>query len=248
MSLDAKRNIWGDAPASSSVTMNVGLRNYMLKVYNYMASGLALTGLIAMLVARSPEVLSLFYLQTPRGGSFTGLGFVVMFLPVVLAFTLSLGINRMKASTAQALFWFYAGINGVAFSYLFQVYTGTSIAEIFFITAISFLGLSIYGYTTKRDLTAFGSFLIMGLFGLVIASVVNIFIRSAAIQFIGSVLGVLIFAGLTAFDTQKIKEIYWEGDDSESASKKAVLGALTLYLDFINMFLMLLRLFGDRRD
>jgi FtsH-binding integral membrane protein len=154
----------------------------------------------------------------------------------------------MRASTAQGLFWLYAGLMGVSLSSIFLVYTGASITRVFFITSASFAGLSLYGYTTKRNLSAFGTFLVMGLWGLMIAMLVNMFIASSALQFVISIAGVGIFAGLTAWDTQKIKEMYYVADDSETAGKKAVMGALTLYLDFINLFMMLLRLMGDRRD
>jgi FtsH-binding integral membrane protein len=154
----------------------------------------------------------------------------------------------MKASTAQALYWVYAALMGVSLSSIFLVYTGASITRVFFISAASFAGLSLYGYTTKKNLSAFGSFLIMGLIGILIAGLVNMFLQSSMLYFIISVAGVLIFAGLTAYDTQKIKDMYWSGDGHEIASKKAVMGAFTLYLDFINLFIMLLRLFGDRRD
>jgi len=248
MAFDTQRNSWtcGQAEAAQ---IDVGLRDYMLRVYNYMASGLALTGVAAYLVANTPALYELFFQVGPRGGAApTPLGWVAMIAPLIMVFGLSMGINRMRASTAQGLFWVYAGLMGISLSSIFAVYTGVSITRTFFITAASFGGLSLMGYTTKRDLTGFGSFLIMGLFGLVIASVVNIFLASSMMQFIISVAGVLIFAGLTAYDTQKIKEMYWQSDDSETASKKAVMGALTLYLDFINLFILLLRFVGDRRD
>ena len=168
--------------------------------------------------------------------------------PIGLVLAMSFGIARMRASTAQGLFWLYAGLMGISLSTIFLVYTGASITRVFFITAASFAGLSLWGYTTQRNLSAFGTFLVMGLWGLIIASVVNMFVASSALQFVISVVGVLVFAGLTAWDTQKIKEMYFVADSSEIAGKKAVMGALTLYLDFINLFIMLLRLFGDRRD
>ncbi len=159
---------------------------------------------------------------------------------------LSFGINRMKASTAQLLFWLFAGVMGLSLSHIFLTFTGVSIARVFFITAATFAGMSLYGYTTKRDLSGLGSFLFMGLIGIILASIVNIFIGSSMMQFVISVIGVLVFVGLTAYDTQQIKEMYNELDGSEVAGKKAIMGALRLYLDFINMFLFLLRFMGSR--
>jgi hypothetical protein len=219
--------------------IDVGLRQYMLGVYNYMASALALTGITAYAVAMSPALMQTLY------GS--GLVWVVMLAPLGFVFALSFGVNRMKASTMQALFWAFAVAMGLSLASIFIVYTGTSIARVFFITAGTFAAMSLYGYTTKRDLSGFGSFLFMGLIGIIIASVVNMFLASSALEFAISVIGVLVFVGLTAYDTQRIKELYLEADSSEVATKKSVMGALTLYLDFINLFIMLLRLFGARR-
>jgi FtsH-binding integral membrane protein len=248
MAFDAQRNVWG-ATTAGATQVDAGLRRYMLRVYNYMASGLALTGLVAAFVANTPALMSLFYAVSANGRmGMTGLGWLAVLSPVGLVLALSFGIARMQASTAQLLFWLYAGLNGISLSTIFIVYTGASIASVFFITASSFLALSLYGYTTRRSLSGFGSFLIMGLFGVMIASVVNMFLHSAALNFVFSVVGVLVFAGLTAYDTQKIKDMYWQGDGSEMAGKKSVMGALTLYLDFINLFILLLRLFGDRRN
>ena len=248
MAFETERSTWVQGRASAA-EIDVGLRQYMLRVYNYMASGLALTGIFAALVANTPALRELFFQVGPYGGaSPTPLGWVAIIAPLGLVMAFSFGLARMQASTAQALFWLYAGLMGISLSSIFMVYTATSITRVFFITAASFAGLSLYGYTTQRSLSAFGSFLVMGLWGLVIASLVNIFLASSMLTFIMSVAGVLIFAGLTAYDTQKIKEMYWVGDGGEVAAKKAVMGALTLYLDFINLFLMLLRFFGDRRD
>jgi FtsH-binding integral membrane protein len=171
---------------------------------------------------------------------------VFVLAPVALVFFLSFRIQAMRAATAQAVFWIYAALNGVAFSTLGLVYSGNSITRVFFISAATFGALSLWGYTTKRDLSGWGSFLFMGLIGIIIASLVNLFMASTALQFVISVVGVLVFAGLTAYDTQSIKEMYLEADDSETMSKKILMGALRLYLDFINLFLMLLRLFGNR--
>ena len=246
MAFDTGRRAWTQ---TQTVTYDVGLRQYMLKVYNLMASGLALTGIVAAIVANSEAMQALFFQVMPNGGvGMTGLGWLALIAPVVMVFALSMGISRMQASTAQGLFWAYAALMGVSLAPIFLVYTGESVARVFFITAASFGSLSLYGYTTKKDLTGFGSFLIMGLFGLIIASVVNIFLASSAMQFVISVAGVLIFAGLTAYDTQKIKQTYWAGNGQEGAAKSAIMGALTLYLDFINLFIMLMRLLGDRRN
>jgi len=248
MAWNTERNAWvGGAAAAAEI--DAGLRQYMLRVYNYMASGVALTGLIAALVANTPAVAELFFQVGYRGHvGLTGLGWLAVIAPIGIVLAISFGFARMSAQTAQTLYWVYAGLMGISMANIFFVYTGTSIARVFFITAASFAGLSLYGYTTKRNLSAFGSFLIMGLVGIMIASLVNIFLHSSAIYFVTSVLGVLIFAGLTAYDTQKIRDMYWQGDGYEVASKKAVMGALTLYLDFINLFIMLLRFFGDRRE
>jgi hypothetical protein len=248
MAFETQRTTWTRAQADGAL-VDVGLRQYMLRVYNYMASGLALTGITAALVANTPALWQLLFQAGPRGGvGMTGLGWIVTLAPLGLVLALSFGLNRMRASTAQTLFWVYAGLMGLSLSSLFLVYTGASITRVFFITAASFAGLSLWGYTTKRDLTGFGSFLIIGLFGMIIASLVNMFLASTTMQFVISVGGVLIFAGLTAYDTQKIKEMYWEADDAEVASKKSVMGALALYLDFINLFILLLRFMGDRRQ
>ena len=236
----------------SAAEIDEGLRAYMLTVYNYMASALALTGLAAYVTANTQAMYSLLYTfaQTPDGGvvltGMTGVGYVAMFAPLGLVFFLSMRINKMQASTAQMVFWIYAGLVGVSLASILFQYTGTSIAKTFFVTAAAFGALSMYGYTTKKNLSGMGSFLIMGLFGLIIASVVNMFMQSSAMEFIISIVGVLIFAGLTAYDTQKIKLMYLESDHSETAKKKAIMGALSLYLDFLNMFLFLLRFMGNR--
>lgn len=236
----------------SAAEIDEGLRAYMLTVYNYMASALALTGLAAYVTANTQALYSLLYTfaQTPDGQvvltGMTGLGYVAMFAPLGLVFFLGFGINRMQASTAQMVFWIYSALVGVSLASILFQYTGMSIAKTFFVTAAAFGGLSLYGYTTKKNLSGMGSFLIMGLFGLIIASIVNIFMQSSAMEFVISVAGVLIFAGLTAYDTQKIKLMYLQGEHSETATKKAIMGALALYLDFINMFLFLLRFMGNR--
>lgn len=216
-----------------------GLRDYMLRVYNYMASGLALTGIVAYLGYRSD-----FYAAI--AGS--PLIWVVMLAPLGVVFYLSARIHSISFSSAQTWFWVYAGLVGLSLSGIFYVYSGVSITRVFFITSGMFGAVSLYGYTTRQDLTGFGSFLFMGLIGVVIASVVNIFLASSALHFAISVIGVLVFTGLTAYDTQKIKEIYAESDGHEVAGKKSIMGALALYLDFLNLFLMMLRLMGGNRE
>jgi FtsH-binding integral membrane protein len=226
-----------------AAAVDAGLRAYMLRVYNYMAIGVALTGVAAwityQMVLSNPALR-----QTLFGGP---VYLVLLLAPLGLVFFLSFRIQRLQPATAQALFFFYAALLGVSLTPVFIVYTGASIARVFFISAASFGALSLYGYTTQRDLSPFGSFLIMGLFGIILASLVNIFLASSALQFVISVVGVMVFAGLTAWDTQQIKEMYDVNDDGTVAGRKAIMGALRLYLDFINLFLMLLRLFGDRR-
>jgi FtsH-binding integral membrane protein len=238
MAIEAQRRPY--AGTAAGVDYDVGLRRYMLNVYNYMASGLALTGIVAYVVGNSPA------LYEPIFG--TPLKWVVMLAPLGFVFFLSFRVDKIKASTAQALFWVFAAVMGLSLASIFLVFTGMSIARVFFITAGTFAGMSLYGYTTKRDLTRMGSFLFMGLIGIILASLVNMFIGSTALQFAISVIGVLVFVGLTAYDTQNIKEMYSEHHDGESLSKLAIMGALRLYLDFINLFMMLLQLFGNRRD
>lgn len=234
-----------------------GLRAYMLGVYNYMAFGLAITGVLALATAyfATTQDPSQAVATLGNGTMLTQLGYmlygsplkwVVMLAPLAMVFFLSFKIQSMSASTAQTTFWVYAALMGLSLSSIFLVYTGGSIARVFFITAASFGALSLFGYTTKKDLSGWGSFLFMGLIGIIIASLVNIFLASSALQFAISVIGVLVFAGLTAYDTQQIKEMYHAGDGSEVARKKSIMGALRLYLDFINLFLMLLQLFGNR--
>ncbi len=233
---------------AAAAEIDVGLREYMLRVYNYMASGLALTGIIAYMSANTPAIINLLYAPGPNGViQPTMLAWVVMFSPLAFILVLNFGVNKMKASTMQAVFWGFSAVMGLSLSNIFLTYTGVSIARVFFITSGTFAGMSLYGYTTKRDLSGFGSFLMMGLIGVIIASVVNMFLQSAAMQFVISVIGVLVFVGLTAYDTQKIKSLYLQSDGHEVATKKALMGAVTLYLDFINMFLLLLQLFGNRR-
>lgn len=223
---------------AGTVPLDAGLRSYMLSVYNYMASGVLLTGIVALLFARSGYAQQV--MMTP-------LRYVIIFAPLAFVMVLSFGINRLRTSTAQALFWAFAIAMGLSLSTIFLVYTGTSIAQTFFATAAAFAGLSLFGYTTQRNLSAFGTFLIMGVVGLLVAMLINLFLQSTAVQLAISVIGVLLFAALTAYDTQKIKNVYFQVQGSEFIGKSVVMGALTLYLDFINMFTFLLQLMGNRR-
>jgi len=232
------------------VAIDAGLRAYMIRVYNYMTAGVALTGLVAWFTFSAAVTQTGAGLElTPFGHTLFGspLMWVVILAPLGLVMVMSFGINRLSPATALALFFVYSGLLGLSLASIFLVYTGASITRVFFISAATFGAMSLYGYTTQRDLTGFGSFLFMGLIGIIIASLVNIFLHSSGLDWIISVLGVLIFVGLTAYDTQNIKELYSPMDDGTTAGRKAVMGALRLYLDFINLFLMLLRIFGDRR-
>ena len=219
--------------------IDVGLRAYMQKVFGLMGMGTAITGLVAFFTANSPTLLNIVY--------GTGLRYVVFLAPFAFILVLSFGIHKMRAATAQMVFWAFSAVMGLSLASVFLVYTGESIVSTFFVSSATFFGMALYGYTTKRDLTGWGSFLFMGLLGLIVASVVGLFVQSSALQFAISVVGVLVFTGLTAYDTQKIKESYYAHDDAETAGKKAIWGALELYLDFINLFLYLLRFIGDRR-
>ena len=221
-----------------SAARDVGLRSYMLKVYNYMASGVLLTGIVALLFANSGMAAQV--MATP-------LRWLVILAPLGFVFAMSFGVNRMQTSTLQALFWGFAVAMGLSMSTIFLVYTGTSIAQTFFAVAGAFMGLSLYGYSTKKDLSGFGTFLLMGVVGLLIAMVINLFIQSTAMGFAISAIGVLLFAGLTAYDTQKIKSMYAHIAGSDMMGKAAIMSALTLYLDFINMFQFMLSFMGDRR-
>ncbi len=222
-----------------------GLRAYMLKVYNLMALGLAITGLAAwgsFTLAVADGQLTAFG-QLIYASAFR---WVVILAPLAMVFFLSFRVHKMSVAAAQTTFWVYAAMVGLSLSTIFLIYTGESIVRTFFITATAFGALSLYGYTTKRDLTAMGSFMVMGLFGIIIAMIVNIFLQSSALQFAISGIGVLVFAGLTAYDTQNIKEMYFEGDDNVVAGRKAIMGALRLYLDFLNLFMFLLQFLGNR--
>ena len=239
--MDPIQNRFGyGAQAQSAAIFDEGLRKHMLRVYNYMGLGLVITGIVAFVVSQTPALYVPIF-STP-------LKWVVMLAPLAFVFFFSFRIHAMSAATAQMAFWAFAAVMGLSLSSVFLVFTGTSIARTFFITATMFGAMSLYGYTTKRDLSKFGSFLMMGLIGVVIASVVNIFLGSSALQFAISVIGVIVFVGLTAWDTQNIKEQYAENFDQESQQKLAVFGALSLYLNFVNLFQLLLSLTGQREE
>jgi uncharacterized protein len=238
--------------ARTDVAVDEGLRAYMLRVYNYMAAGVFLTGVVAYMTSQAAittgptgtkaltEFGQLIYVSP--------LKWVIMLAPLAFVFFLSFRIYKMSVPAAQIAFWAFAGVMGLSLSSIFLVYTGQSITQVFFVTAAAFGSLSLYGYTTKRNLSGWGTFLFMGLIGVVIASLVNLFLQSGALQFAISVIGVLVFAGLTAYDTQRIKDGYYEVmGDATAMTKGAIMGALNLYLDFINLFVMLLQLFGSRR-
>jgi uncharacterized protein len=226
-----------DGRAIGSVAVDQGLRAHMLKVYNYMASGVLLTGVVALLFANSGVAAQI--IGTP-------LQWVLMFAPLGFVLTMSFAFNRLSQTALQGLFWAFAAVMGLSMASIFLVFTGESIATTFFVTAASFAGLSLFGYTTKKDLSGWGSFLIMGVVGLFLASVVNIFLGSGTLQMVVSFLGVLIFAGLTAYDTQRIKSEYLHFAGHESLGKLAIMSALNLYLDFVNMFQFLLSFLGNR--
>ncbi len=230
----------GSAAGAQSAAIDAGLRSYMLSVYNYMASGVLLTGIVALLFAKSGYAESIMF-----GPGL--LKYAIIFSPLAFVLGINFGLNRMTTSTLQMLFWGFATVMGLSMSTIFLVYTQTSIAQTFFATAASFAGLSLWGYTTKKDLSGMGTFLIMGLVGLIVASIINIFLHSGTMALVISFVGVLIFAGLTAYDTQKIKSMYAYVAGTEMMGKTAIMGALSLYLDFINMFQFMLSFMGDRR-
>jgi FtsH-binding integral membrane protein len=237
--------------ARGGAAVDEGLRAYMLGVYNYMAGGIALTGITAYLVSAMAvaERVGGQIALTPFGQALyqSPLRWVVILAPLAFVFYLSFRVQKMSIGAAQVAFWLFAAVMGVSLSSIFLVFTGQSITQVFFVTAAAFAGLSIYGYTTRKDLSGWGSFLVMGVIGIIIAALVNLFMQSSALQFAISVVGVLVFAGLTAYDTQRIKETYYElRGNAELVAKSAIMGALSLYLDFINMFTALLQLFGNR--
>jgi len=222
----------------AQISLDVGLRSYMMKVYNYMFLALSVTGLVAYYASQSLPLLQFLH---------GGFSFVLLIGMLIMAYMLPTRIFRMSTTAGLGLFFLFSALMGLSLSYVFLAYTGTSIVRTFFVAAATFGSMSLYGYTTKKDLTSMGSFLIMGLWGLILASLVNMFLQSSAMSFITSLLGVLIFTGLTAYDTQKIKQIYFSGDDAGVSERKAILSAFILSLDFINLFLYMLRFLGDRK-
>lgn len=226
--------------ASRTTTYDSALREYMVKVYNFMAIALGISGLVAFITANSPAMMSLIF-GTP-------LAWVVMLAPLGFVFFFSYKLNSISSATAKNYLWIYSTLMGLSLASIFVIYTGASIARTFFISASVFGAMSLYGYTTKKDLTGMGSFLMMGVLGLIVCSLVNIFLKSSAFDFAISAIGILIFTGLTAYDAQRIKQNFYHSGDSETTAKLAVIGALSLYMDFINLFIMMLRFFGDRRN
>ena len=244
------------AQAADTAAIDAGLRSYMLRVYNWMASGLLLTGIIAYVIAHSPGISKAFWTVGRTASGLvavqpTLLGWAAILSPLVFVLVLSFGINRLSKTAAQGVFWAFCAAMGASMSNIFLLYVGTSIASTFFVTAGTFAAMSLIGYTTKRDLTAMGSFLLMGLIGIILASVVNIFMQSAALAFAVSILGVLIFVGLIAYDTQRIKNDYIQfsyAEGTDEAGKRSVMDALALYLNFVNLFQFLLSLMGQRNS
>src|SRR5262245_22458357 len=261
---------YGGTFGQTTVAVDEGLRAYMLRIYNYMVLGLAITGLAALGIymlsvttdpaaamkvlrngAQIPVPISKTQFLTPIGyyTFVSPLKWLIMLSPLALVFGLSFGMERLRPATAQILFWIFAALMGLSLGSIFMVFTHTSITRVFFITAASFGALSLWGYTTQRDLSGMGSFLIMGLFGIILAGLVNLFMQSTMLQFVISVVGVLVFAGLTAWDTQRLKNEYLYGAmDGETAERSSILGALSLYLNFINLFTLLLQLLGQREE
>ena len=237
MAIGPERKVMSRAQAEAAA-VDVGLRTYMLRVYNYMCVALALSGAVAFYVSTSPTLQQAIF-GTP-------LMWVVFLAPLGLVFFLSARIHKMSATAAQTTFWIFAGLMGMSLASIFIAYTPESVTRVFFITAGAFAGLSLVGYTTKRDLSGMRTFLFMGVIGLVIAMVVNMFLASSGLQLLISVAGVLIFAGLTAYDTQRIKLMYYEADSAEVTTKKSIMGALKLYLDFLNMFMFMMHIMGNR--
>jgi FtsH-binding integral membrane protein len=235
---------------SKAIGYDEGLRSYMLGVYNYMAAALILSGLMAMLAYKSPTLMSMMYIMKGNHiAGYSGFGYLIAFAPLGFVFAFA-NSHRMSSQTLQLVFWGYAAVMGLSLSSLLLMYTGESVIRVFFISASLFGGMSIYGYTTKKDLTTVGSYAMMAVWGIVIASVVNIFLKSPGMHYVMSFVSVIAFTALTAYDTQKIKELYYQSanGDQETARKVSIMGALTLYLDFINLFVSLLRFFGNRRE
>jgi uncharacterized protein len=240
--------------AATTAVFDAGLRAYMLRVYNWMASGLLLTGVVAYTIANT-SLLDAFYplVQTPFGFAHhpTALAMIAIFAPLAFVLVLSLGVSKLSTTAAQALFWAFCAAMGASLVNIFLIYTSESIVRVFFITAATFGATSLYGYTTKTDLTKMGGFMMMGLFGIIIASLVNFFFQSTALQFAISIIGVVVFTGLTAYDTQRIKSSYLQfayAEGVDGAAKRSVYDALSLYLNFINLFMLLLQLLGNRNN
>jgi FtsH-binding integral membrane protein len=235
---------WTGAEAAA---VDVGLRRYMLNVYNYMASGLLLSGVVALLVSNTGLASVFFNIVDGRVVGYNALGWVAILAPIGLIFWMSAAAHRAQIGTLKAIYWAFVATMGIGLSVIMLTYTGVSVARVFFITAIAYGGLSLYGYTTKKDLSGMGTFLLMGLIGIIVASLVNIFLASTMLHFIVSVVGVLVFAGLTAYDTQRIKNTYFEVGGGELAERASIMGAVALYLNFINLFQFLMMFLGDRR-
>jgi hypothetical protein len=241
--------------AETAAVLDTGLRSYMLRVYNWMTSGLLVSGIVAYAILNVPALYNLFYplVETSRGAMHVpgGLVWISIFAPLAFVLVLSFGVNKLSLTAAQALYWAFCVAMGISLTNILRVYTGASVTEVFFITAGTFAAMSLFGYTTRADLTRMGSFLMMGLFGIIIASVVNVFVGSSGLQFGISVIGVLVFVGLTAYDTQRIKADYVQyvyAGGPEMAAKRSVYDALQLFLNFINLFMLLLQLLGNRRN
>ena len=255
MAFSPQSNAFPRTSAATAAVYDAGLRAYMLRVYNWMASGLLLTGAVAYGIANT-SLLNAFYplMETADGRLMhhaTPLALITMFAPLAFVLVLSLGVNKLSTSAAQAMFWAFCAVMGASLVNIFLIYTSESVVRVFFITAATFAATSLYGYTTKSDLTRMGSFMMMGLFGIIIASLVNIFVASSALQFALSIVGVVVFTGLTAYDTQRIKSSYVQlayATGTEGAAKRSVYDALSLYLNFINLFMMLLQLLGNRNN
>lgn len=230
---------WTATTSADRATIDQALRSYMLRVYNLMASGLLLSGIVATAVAMSPAVQQVVFQP--------GLVWLFILAPIGLLLAMSFGIRKWSAGTVQVMYWLMVAAFGVSLSTIFMAYTTESVVRVFFITAATFGAMSLYGYTTKRDLSGWGTFLFMGLIGVVIASIVNIFLASSMLQFVVSVIGVLVFTGLTAYDTQRIKLDFYEGDPREVMQKKSIMGAVSLYLNFLNLFMLLMHLLGNQR-
>lgn len=254
MAFSPETRTYAPPAAASAAVLDAGLRAYMLRVYNWMCSGLVLTAFVAYAVSHT-SLSEYFYNVVHSSYGYrvqpTGLGVLVMLAPLAFVMVLSFGVNRLSRATTQALFWAFAATMGASLANIFVVYAQASIGTVFFVTASTFAAMSLYGYTTQTDLTRFGSFLIMGLIGVVIASVVNMFVGSSALQFGISIIGVLVFVGLTAYDTQRIKSDYVQyayAEGTDLAAKRSVFDALSLYLNFINLFMLLLQIFGGRSN